>query len=224
MRNPQPFFARLFAVLLLVPMLTLAAAPLALAAAPAGLTAGVDYTEIDGGQPYATLNGKIEVVEVFGYTCPHCAHFEPQLEQWAAKLPKDVRFTPLPATFGGNWDAYARAYFAADLLGVAKRSHLAVFQAIHDQQSLPSQGVSPQELATFYAAYGVAPQRYLDTLKGTEVEARMKAAHSFVQRSQVPGTPSIVVNGRYLVRGNDFEQLLRNTDAVIASLRSGKPL
>lgn len=222
MRNPRLFLARLFALLCLGSMLSLAAAPVALAAAPAGLTAGVDYTEIEDGQPYAPLNGKIEVVEVFGYTCPHCAHFEPALEQWVAKLPKDVRFTPLPATFGGNWDAYARAYFAADVLGVAKRSHLAVFQAIHDQQTLPSQGVSPQELATFYAGYGVAPQRYLDTLKGAEVEARMKAAHGFVQRAQVPGTPSIVVNGRYLVRGNDFEQLLRNTDAVIASLRAAK--
>jgi len=203
----------LFALLLL-------AAPLAAGAAPAGLTPGVDYTEIDGGTPYAALDGKIEVVEVFGYTCPHCAHFEPSLEQWAAKLPKDVRFTPLPATFGGNWDAYARAYFAADVLGVAKRSHLAVFQAIHDRQSLPAQGVTPQELAAFYSAYGVAPQRYVDTLKSAEVEARMRAARGFVQRTQIPGTPSLVVNGRYIVRGNDFEQLLRNTDALIAQLRT----
>ncbi|HEY0332276.1 MAG TPA: thiol:disulfide interchange protein DsbA/DsbL [Stenotrophomonas sp.] len=211
MRIPRFFFA----LLLLIP---LAAA----AATPPALTPGVDYTQIEDGQPYAALNGKIEVVEVFGYTCPHCAHFEPALEQWSAKLPKDVRFTPLPATFGGNWDAYARAYFAADVLGVAKRSHLAVFQAIHDQQTLPSQGVSPQELAAFYTAYGVQPQRYLDTLKGAEVEARMKAARGFVQRTQIPGTPSLVVNGRYVVRGSDFDQLLRNTDALIATLRSGK--
>ncbi|KHM90302.1 dihydroneopterin aldolase, partial [Xanthomonas vesicatoria] len=46
---------------------------------------GEDYTLIDGGQPYAPLAGKVEVVEVFGYTCPHCAHFEPTLEAWAAK-------------------------------------------------------------------------------------------------------------------------------------------
>ena len=201
--------------------LALAAGAATAAPAATDLVPGVDYTEIEGGQPYAPLAGKIEVVEVFGYTCPHCAHFEPQLEQWVARLPKNVRFTPVPATFGGNWDAYARAYFAADQLGVAKRSHLAVFQAIHEKQTLPTQNVSPQELAMFYAGFGVEPQRYLDTLKSEAVNTRFQAARTFVQREQVPGTPALVINGVYLVRGRDFDQLLRNADALIARIQAG---
>ncbi len=192
-----------------------------LAATAADLTPGVDYTEIEGGQPWAPLAGKIEVVEVFGYTCPHCAHFESLLAPWAAKLPKNVRFTTVPATFGGNWDAFARAYFAAEQLGVAQRSHGAMFQALHDKQSLPMQNVSPQELATFYAGYGVEPARYIDALKSDAVNAKMAAARAFIQREQVPGTPALIVNGVYLVRGRDFDQLLRNTDALIARLQSG---
>ncbi|WP_109170815.1 thiol:disulfide interchange protein DsbA/DsbL, partial [Xanthomonas fragariae] len=121
---------------------------------------GEDYVLIDGGQPYAPLAGKIEVAEVFGYTCPHCAHFEPVLDAWVAKQPSYVRFTPVPAAFGGSWDAFARAYFAADILGVAKRSHRAMFDAIHEKQSVPSQNVAPEELAAFYADYGIAPQRF----------------------------------------------------------------
>jgi thiol:disulfide interchange protein DsbA len=201
--------------------LALAAATATAAPAAADLVPGVDYTEIEGGQPYAPLAGKIEVVEVFGYTCPHCAHFEPQLAQWAARLPKNVRFTPVPAAFGGNWDAYARAYFAADQLGVAKRSHQAMFQAIHDKQTLPTQNVSPQELAMFYAGYGIEPQRYIDTLKSEAVNARFQTARAFVQREQVPGTPALIVNGVYLVRGRDFDQLLRNADALIARVQAG---
>jgi len=201
--------------------LALAAGTATAAPAAADLVPGVDYTEIEGGQPYAPLAGKIEVVEVFGYTCPHCAHFEPQLAQWAARLPKNVRFTPVPAAFGGNWDAYARAYFAADQLGVAKRSHQAMFQAIHDKQTLPTQNVSPQELAMFYAGYGIEPQRYIDTLKSEAVNARAQAARTFVQREQVPGTPALIVNGVYLVRGRDFDQLLRNADALIARVQAG---
>lgn len=200
----------------------LAALALAPLAAPAAdLTPGVDYTEIEGGQPYAPLAGKIEVVEVFGYTCPHCAHFEPALEKWAAKLPKNVRFTVVPATFGGNWDAFARAYFAADQLGVAKRSHAAMFQALHEKQTLPMQNVSPQELAMFYASYGVEPARFIETLKSDAVNARMQAARAFIQREQVPGTPSLIINGVYLVRGRDFDQLLRNADALIARAQAG---
>ncbi len=182
--------------------------------------AGEDYIEIDGGQPFAPLDGKVEVVEVFGYTCPHCAHFEPQLQAWSAKQPSYVRVTPLPGVFGGTWDAFARAYYAADVLGVAKRSHLAMFQAIHDQHSMPAQNVSPQELATFYTAYGVQPQRFIDTLKSPQVEAKVKAARDFAVRSQIPGTPAVIVNGRYLVRARTFEQVLSVTDYLIARERT----
>jgi len=200
----------LLAVLALAPM----------AASAADLVPGVDYTQIEGGQPWAPLAGKIEVVEVFGYTCPHCAHFEPLLTQWAAKLPKNVRLTLVPAPFGGNWDAYARAYFAADQLGVAQRSHAAMFQAIHFKNTLPAQNVSPDELATFYATYGVDPKRYVEALKSDTVNAKMQAARSFVEREQVPGTPALIINGTYLVRGRDFDQLLRNADALLQQLQS----
>ncbi|WP_457319655.1 thiol:disulfide interchange protein DsbA/DsbL, partial [Stenotrophomonas sp. P5_B8] len=121
-------------------LLLLALSPLTtLAATPIKLVEGTDYEVIEAPGPYAPLASKIEVVEIFGYTCPHCARFEPQLEAWAAKLPKDVRFTPVPAAFGGIWDSFARAYFAADQLGVAKRSHRAMFEALHDKQTLPMQ-------------------------------------------------------------------------------------
>ncbi|MDU1661785.1 MAG: thiol:disulfide interchange protein DsbA/DsbL, partial [Stenotrophomonas maltophilia] len=112
----------LLSVLVLLPLAACAATP-----ANAPLVEGKDYERIAQPGPFQPLAGKIEVVEVFGYTCPHCAHFEPQLEAWAAKLPADVRFTPVPAAFGGAWDAWALAYYAADEVGVAKRSHAAVF-------------------------------------------------------------------------------------------------
>ena len=165
-------------------------------------------------------NNTIEVVEFFSYTCPHCAHFEPALEAWAAKLPRDVRFTPVPAAFGGYWDAYARAYYAAEQTGVLKRSHREVFKALHETRSLPMQGVSPQELATFYAAYGVEPQRYIDALRGEQVNAKVKAAREFAMRVRVTGTPTLIINGKYMVRGRDFAEQLRNADALIARERA----
>ncbi|MBB4591508.1 thiol:disulfide interchange protein DsbA/DsbL [Xanthomonas cannabis] len=177
---------------------------------------GEDYTLIDGGQPYAPLAGKVEVVEVFGYTCPHCAHFEPTLEAWAAKQPAYVRFTPVPAAFGGFWDAFARAYFAADILGVAKRSHRAMFDAIHEKQSVPTQNVSADELAVFYADYGVPQQRFVDTFKSEAVDARLKAAREFALRSKLPGTPALIVNGRYLIGARNYPAMLRVADYLIA--------
>ncbi|MCC3254720.1 thiol:disulfide interchange protein DsbA/DsbL [Xanthomonas campestris] len=177
---------------------------------------GEDYVLIDGGQPYAPLAGKVEVAEVFGYTCPHCAHFEPTLEAWTAKQPAYVRVTPVPAAFGGFWDAFARAYFAADTLGVAKRSHRAMFDAIHEKHTVPTQNVAPEELAAFYVAYGVPQQRFIDTLKSAAVEEKVKAAREFATRAKIPGTPALVVNGRYLITARDYTDMLRVADYLIA--------
>ena len=207
------FAPRLISLLLALLPLVACAAP------PAALVEGQDYEVIAEPGPFAPLAGKIEVVEVFGYTCPHCAHFEPLLEAWVARQSGDVRFTTVPATFGGYWDAYARAYYAAEQVGVLKRSHADVFKALHEQRSLPMQNVSPQELATFYAAYGVQPETYIAALRGEQVEARIRAAREFLMRVQVPGTPSLIINGKYLVMGNGFEGMLRNADALIARER-----
>src|SRR5690606_27669028 len=54
--------------------------------------AGTDYVVIAGGTPFKAGSDKIEVVEVFGYTCPHCSTFEPLVSAWSARLPADVEF------------------------------------------------------------------------------------------------------------------------------------
>ncbi|WP_269792187.1 thiol:disulfide interchange protein DsbA/DsbL [Stenotrophomonas sp. Iso1] len=206
-------FPRLF-------LLLAAVLPLAACASPTAPVQGEDYELIAAPGPFEPLAGKIEVVEVFGYTCPHCAHFEPQLEAWTAKLPADVRFTAVPAAFGGYWDAYARAFYAAEQVGVLKRSHADVFKALHEQRSLPMQSVSPQELATFYANYGVEPQRYMDALRSAQVDEKIKKARDFAVRTQIPGTPAVIVNGKYLVRARSFDDTLRIADALIARERA----
>jgi thiol:disulfide interchange protein DsbA len=207
-------FSRILPLLLVLIPLTACSAP---NAAP---VQGQDYELIAQPGPFAPLAGKIEVVEVFGYTCPHCANFEPQVEAWKAKLPADVRFTPVPAAFGGYWDAYARAFYAAEQVGVLGRSHGDVFKALHQDRSLPMQSVSPQELATFYANYGVEPQRYIDALRSPQVDEKIKNARAFAMRVQIPGTPAMIVNGKYLITARSFEDTLRVADALIARERA----
>jgi len=193
--------------------------PFMLMAQPAALVEGQDYELINAPGLFAAADGKIEVVEVFGYTCIHCANFEPLLAHWEQTLAEDVRFIRLPAAFGGVKDAWARAYYAAEQLGVLERSHMATFEALHQHRSLPMQGVSTTQLAEFHAHFGVDPEKYIEALLGSEVDGKVKAAHAFSQRTRVPGTPALIVNGKYLVRGNSFEDFLRITDALIVQER-----
>lgn len=209
---------KLFSRLILLGLVLLALP--AFAAPPASVVAGRDYEEIPGGQPFAPLAGKIEVVEVFGYTCGHCARFEPLLHEWTSTLPGDVRFTPVPGAFGGHWDAWARAYYAAEAVGVATASHQAVFDALHRSHSLPASGVSADQLASFYAGFGVNPEVFKAALRGDVVQQRHAAARRFAIDAKVMGTPTLIVNGRYRVLGESFEDMLRITDALIARERA----
>lgn len=210
----------LFARLLLV-SLALFALPVH-AQDPATLQAGRDYEEITNGKPFAPLAGKIEVVEVFGYTCGHCARFEPSVHAWSARQPADVRFTAVPGVFGGFWDAWARAYYAAEATGVVAASHQAVFDALHRDRSLPGSGVSDQQLADFHARFGTTAAKYLAALDSPQVAQKLRDARQFAIDAKVAGTPTLIVNGRYRVLGQSFEDMLRITDALIARERQAR--
>ena len=181
---------------------------------------GVDYTVIDGGRPFAPAKGKIEVVEVFGYTCIHCAHFEPAISAWKARLPADVRFTALAAPMGGHWIPYARAFFAAQSLGLSDRIHAAMFDALHVSASLPISKPTPEEIAGFYSSRGANQQRFIAAMASPAVDAQLTRVREFMIRSGVTGTPSIVINGRYRVIGTSFEDMLRIADHLVARERA----
>lgn len=192
----------------------------ALAAPPAAPVEGADYEVIENGAPFEPVAGRIEVVEVFGYTCHHCANFEPAVQAWKAKLPKDVKFTPLAAPFGGYWMPFARAYYAAKTLGIADRSHEAVFRAVHEDGTLP-RNPTDGELAGFYTQFGVPQERFLATLGSPGVEAALERARAFVQRSGVEGTPTLIVAGKYRVTAPQADAL-RVASQLVARERAAK--
>jgi thiol:disulfide interchange protein DsbA len=191
------------------------------AANTGGLVAGTDYIDIQGGQPYLPLNGKIELVEVFNFICPACNQFEPSFEAWKAKLPADVRVTYVPAAFGPQWLPYAQAYLVAESMGLDAKSHTAMFNAIHATHTLPGEGQTPNETAIgqFYAKYGADPKQFVDAMHSFATDAKLNRAKQFMLASGVQGTPTLIVNGKYRVVGKTFDDMLRITDALIARER-----
>lgn len=186
--------------------------------------AGTDYVEIANGQPLEPLDGKVEVVEIFGYTCPHCATFAPLMSAWKAIAPADVRLTYLPAPFGGYWEPYAKAYYAAEALGVAEASHDAVFRAIHIERALPVQPVPTNEqIGAFYAQYGVDPATFAGTMASFGVNGKLNRARQFIQRafgSEAGSTPTLVVNGKYRVTGKSLEDNIRIAQQLVERERA----
>lgn len=200
----------------------LALVPLFVWAAPAAdtLVAGKDYAEIPAGSALAPRPGTVEVVEVFGYTCPHCAAFEPALQQWKEQQGPDVNVVSVPAPFGGYWIPYAQAFYAAQSMNLVERTHRDLFHAIHEEHRLPIGGATPAKIAKFYGEYGVDPDTFAATMTGTQVQAKLASARDFLMRSEVEGTPTIVVAGKYRVLGKSSQDVLRITDALVNRERS----
>jgi protein dithiol oxidoreductase (disulfide-forming) len=180
--------------------------------------AGHDYFVIEPAQP--TRSGdRIEVIEVFGYSCIHCANLQPVVDEWKGRLPADVHFEYMPAVFGGVWEAFARAYYTAETMGLLDRTHNAMFTAIHgDRRGFRSL----EDIAGFYADYGVAQEQFLATMSSFPVEAKIAHAREMVPAYGVEGTPTMVVNGKYRVPPSHggFERMLAIVDHLIQRERA----
>jgi thiol:disulfide interchange protein DsbA len=197
-------------------LLLLASTTTSWAQSPAPV-AGKDYVEIPNGKPLDPADDKVVVEEFFNYVCPACWAFEPVLVAWAAKLPPYAKLVHVPASFRADFVPYAKAYYAAEALGIADKTHAAVYDAIHVKHTLPAEGEKPDEdrIAAFYAGFGVDKAQFLSTMRSFGVDVKVRRATEQLQRSKVMGTPSIAVNGRYLVMGNSREDMVRIASYLI---------
>lgn len=204
-------------------LLTTALAPVQAQRALPGLTEGVQYRYIDNGQPYRALPpGMVEVAEVFAYTCPHCAHFSPMLEAWAKQLPAHARLVLVPGVFSRD-DPWSRVFFAAQTAKSLQALHPRLFAAVHETGELPRNADAGQILAFASRVQGSnAAALKVAMADDAALLPKLKQAYDFGARSQIEGTPSLVIAGRYLVLGNSYESLLANARAVVDALAPKK--
>jgi len=157
-------------------------------------TDGTEYVTLAAPAHRMSSEGKVEVVEVFSYGCVHCAHFAPIADQMRKQLPPGVVFKLLPAAFDDQWVPFARAYYAAEKLGVVEQTHLALFKAKFDEHYPIS---TLDELADFYAAHGVKRDEFMRIATSDQVTQQIRKDMELVKAWQVDGTPTIVVDGKY---------------------------
>lgn len=188
--------------------------------------AGTDYVEIANGQPFDTADGRIEVVEVFGYVCPFCASVQPTVSSMKANFPDDVHMVYIPAAFGGAWDNYAKAYYTAEAMGLVDKTHDAMFRAIHIDKTLKGErGVdTPEDIATFYAAYGADPKQFVSSMSSFAIAAKVNRGKQFILNAftndDPPSTPTFLINGRYRVKGKTVDDMFRVMNQLVVAERA----
>lgn len=159
---------------------------------------GRHYVEISPRQPTKEPK-QVEVLEFFAYSCSHCSAFEPALEDWVKKLPREVLFRRIPVAFRENLVIHQQLYFALEALDLVKQLHGRVFQAIHsDKQRL----ATTAEIAAFAEKAGGDGKWLVETMNSFGVASKVKQATALVAGYKIEGTPSLGVDGRWLTSGS----------------------
>lgn len=173
--------------------------------------AGQHYQSVVPPQATATP-GKIEVVEMFWYGCPHCYEFEPVVREWLKGKADYIDFVRIPAVFASNWEVHARAYYAAEQLGVLDEIHGPLFDALHvDKRKL----FSKDELAAFFAEHGVEEAAFRTAYDSFDVDKKARRAVALTRGYGISGVPAVIVNGKYRSSAQyagTFENLLKLVD------------
>ena len=145
-------------------------------------------------QPVDT-GASIEVIDFFWYGCPYCNELQPALEEWIKKKPADVTVRRVPVILKDNWAPHARIYYTLDLLGEVERLHLKVYHSYHVEELAMSK---PDVMEQWAAKNGIERRRWIDAYFSPEVDGRIARAFQATKRYDIQGTPSLVVDGRYL--------------------------
>lgn len=180
------------------------------------------YQTLQTVQP-SESSGKIEVLEFFAYTCPHCKAIEPLVEKWSATLIGDVTLTRVPVAFNANMADLQKLYYTLENMDRLDL-HRAVFAALHDERKSL---FTEREIISWAADQGLDRQHFADVFYSFGIQSRVARANELAKNYQIDSTPSIAVGGRYVTSpgmAGSYAATLVQADQLIEMAREqGQP-
>lgn len=184
--------------------------------------AGKDYLKLDSASATDAGPGKIEVIEFFWYSCPHCNAFEPAFAQWVKNAPKDVVVRRVPVSFRDDFAPQQRLFFTLQAMNLLDRLHAKVFTAVHVEK-LPLN--TDASILAWIEKQAVDKLKFSEIYKSFGVASQLKRAVQLQNSYKVEGVPSLGVAGRYYIDGTlagSMDRALKVADALILQTRQGR--
>ncbi len=182
---------------------------------------GVDFLTLDKRVNVDAPAGKVEVIEFFWYSCPHCNAFEPKLEAWIKKLPADVVMRRIPVGFRDEFVPQQRLYYTLEALGKLDELHGKVFRAIHQDRLLLNR---EDLIVAWIEKQGVDVAKFRETYNSFGISSKARRATQIQDAFKVDGVPAIGIQGRYYTDASlagNMDKALQVTDYLMAQVRKG---
>lgn len=183
---------------------------------------GRDYRRLEKLAPVEAPAGRIEVVEFFWYSCPHCNAFEPRLNAWASKLPADVVLRRVPVAFRDDFVPQQRLYYTLEALGKVGELHTKVFNAIHDERKPTAR---EEQILEFAEANGLDRAKFQEMYNSFAISTKARRARQLQDQYEVDGVPALGVAGRFYTDATlagGMDNALRVVDYLVAETRKSK--
>ena len=189
-------------------------------AAFAAAELGKDYKMLNPAQPASSK--KIEVLEFFFYGCSHCYHLHTPLTAWEKTMPKDVELTFVPTIFRDSMEPMARTMYALESMGQLDKLHDALYRAWNvDNIELFDEA----SIGDFVAKHGVDRAKFTAAYNSFSMQSRVARAKQMVRSYRINGTPTLIVDGKYVITGlqpDDTVRVLKEVINIARKARSGK--
>ena len=183
---------------------------------------GAEYLTLDKRVNVDTPPGKIEVIEFFWYSCPHCNAFEPKLEAWIKKLPPDVVIKRVPVAFRDDFVPQQRLFYSLEAMGKLDQMHNKVFQAIHGER-VPLH--REEQILEWVEKQGLEKAKFAELYRSFAVSSKARRAQQLQEQFKVSGVPSLGIAGRWYTDGElarNMDRALQVTEHLIAEARKSK--
>ncbi len=162
-------------------------------------------------------DGKVEVLEFFGYGCIHCANLEPRLEAWAKKLPADVKLKRVPVAFASRSIDSIPLFYTLEAMGLQEKLHQKIFDAANVENVILG---NPATLNSWLEKQGVDTKKFEQVQKSFSVQNKIARAKKMTEDYKIQATPTLIVNGRFSVQQTAGpDKLFANIDQLIAEVR-----
>ncbi|MBP4044034.1 thiol:disulfide interchange protein DsbA/DsbL [Chromobacterium violaceum] len=187
--------------------------------ANAAIQLGKDYTMLSTPQPVADPK-KVEVIEFFSYHCIHCYDDDPAFNAWSKTLPADVSFRKEQIVWQKSMEGFARMFATFNATGTFDKLHRAAFDAQIKQRVDLSK---PEQFTGWIKQQkGVDSAKLLQTYNSFGINAQVARATKITRDYQIQGTPTVIVNGKYVVVTATPERMIQVMNELVAKTRAEK--
>ena len=180
---------------------------------------GKDYIKLGKPASVSAPAGKVEVIEFFWYSCPHCNAFEPQFEAWVKRQPTDVVVQRVPVAFNASFVPQQKLYYTLEGMNLLPQLHAKVFRTIHVERNLLK---TDDAIFEWVGKQGVDLAKFKTVYNSFTVNNQVRKASQLQNEYDVEGVPAMGVAGRYYTDGTkagNMENVLRVVNALVASSR-----